>query len=272
MSVSESTFTTNSATDKGGAAYGEGSFVNCTFQNNSAGLGGAAYGHGSFISTSRESESDTLHEDKSIRSTKPDLNWLEEIGPPSLDIPVDPPSDPIKYIISVNSDLDNSTFDGAGTYDKDSPVKITATPPHDGYLFIGWSLPEDWGFNLNDANPLEIIADSDKIITAHFKKDNRDSDDDGISNYDEIERGLNPDLSDKAVIDAVTELKAMKAENVTPIVSGWYYVPNQGWLWTNKDVYPYTYSAEDKAWMYFQSGNAKPKFYRYKTKTWLTVE
>ena len=63
----------------------------------------------------------------------------------------------------------------------------------------------------------------------------------------------------------------MKPENVTPIVSGWYYVPNHGWFWTNKDAYPFTYSATDKDWMYL-TGNDKPKFYRYKTKTWLTVE
>ena len=77
---------------------------------------------------------------------------------------------------------------------------------------------------------------------------------------------------DKAIIDAVMELKGMKVDNVTPIVSGWYYVPDQGWFWTNKEAYPYTYSVEDNDWMYFQSGNEKPKFYRYKTKDWVTFE
>jgi hypothetical protein len=43
-------------------------------------------------------------------------------------------------------------------------------------------------------------------------------------------------------------------------------------MWTNREAYPYFYDATDKDWMYFQSGNEKPKFYRYKTKTWLTVE
>ena len=58
----------------------------------------------------------------------------------------------------------------------------------------------------------------------------------------------------------------------THYTEGWFYNPSRGWMWTNRDAYPYFYDATDKDWMYFQSGNEKPKFYRYKTKTWLTVE
>jgi hypothetical protein len=58
----------------------------------------------------------------------------------------------------------------------------------------------------------------------------------------------------------------------THYTEGWFYHPSRGWMWTNREAYPYFYDATDKDWMYFQSGNDKPKFYRYKTKTWLTVE
>jgi uncharacterized repeat protein (TIGR02543 family) len=198
-----------------------------------------------------------------------------------------PPSP--QYSISAIATT-GGTVSGGGTFDEDASVTLTATQSNSGYIFSGWS-----GDASGTSNPLTITADSDKTITANFSKDVGDDDGDGISNYEEIvthgtskssndsdgdgltdkeetDRGLNPNSSDKAIIDAVMELKGMKADNVTPIVSGWYYVPDQGWFWTNKDAYPYTYSATDKDWMYFQSGNDKPKFYRYKTKTWLTVE
>lgn len=58
----------------------------------------------------------------------------------------------------------------------------------------------------------------------------------------------------------------------THYTEGWFYHPSRGWMWTNRYAYPYFYDSKDKDWMYFQSGNEKPKFYRYKTKTWLTVE
>ena len=60
--------------------------------------------------------------------------------------------------------------------------------------------------------------------------------------------------------------------NATHYTEGWFYHPSRGWMWTDRLAYPYFYDATDKDWMYFQSGNEKPKFYRYKTKTWLTVE
>ena len=195
-----------------------------------------------------------------------------------------------QYQVAVSSNTGGFIPSGGGTYEEGYAVTITATPLHEGWIFTGWS-----GDASGTANPLTITADQDKTIVSNFAKDEADDDGDGISNFEEIvtygtskssndtdgdgltdkeetERGLNPNSSDKAIIDAVMELKAMKAEDVTPIVSGWYYVPNHGWFWTNKDAYPYTYSATDKDWMYFQSGNDKPKFYRYKTKTWLTIE
>jgi hypothetical protein len=60
--------------------------------------------------------------------------------------------------------------------------------------------------------------------------------------------------------------------SATHYTEGWFYHPSRGWMWTDRSAYPYFYDTTDKDWMYFQSGNDKPKFYRYKTKTWLTVE
>jgi hypothetical protein len=70
----------------------------------------------------------------------------------------------------------------------------------------------------------------------------------------------------------MSELMSASDSNATHYTEGWFYHPSRGWMWTNLSAYPYFYDATDKDWMYFQSGNDKPKFYRYKTKTWLTVD
>ena len=81
------------------------------------------------------------------------------------------------------------------------------------------------------------------------------------------------DLVTKSAYDQMVDdmIKAQSA-NATHYTEGWFYLPNRGWMWTNHSSYPYFYDAEDKDWMYFQSGEEKPRFYRYKTKTWLTIE
>ena len=80
-------------------------------------------------------------------------------------------------------------------------------------------------------------------------------------------------LVTKSAYDQMVDdmIKAQSA-NATHYTEGWFYLPNRGWMWTNHSSYPYFYDAEDKDWIYFQSGEEKPRFYRYKTKTWLTIE
>jgi len=197
-------------------------------------------------------------------------------------------TDVIKHLLTLTASGGGGVI-GGGNYEDGYLATIQATASI-GYIFQNWN-----GDYSGSTNPTTLIMDSNKNITASFAKDINDSDDDGLSNYeelvsystnpnkkdsdddglsdfDEVDRGLNPNSSDKAFIDAVMELKGMKVDNVTPIVSGWYYVPDHGWFWTNKDAYPYTYSASEGDWLYFQSGNESPRFYHYKTKTWKTRE
>jgi hypothetical protein len=70
----------------------------------------------------------------------------------------------------------------------------------------------------------------------------------------------------------MSELMSASDSNATHYTEGWFYLPSRGWMWTDRSVYPYFYDSEDNDWMYFQSGNEKPRFYRYKTKAWLTIE
>lgn len=60
--------------------------------------------------------------------------------------------------------------------------------------------------------------------------------------------------------------------NATPYTASWFYVPDQGWMWSQKETYPWFYDANSSNWMYFESGHEKPRFYNYATKEWMTVE
>jgi uncharacterized repeat protein (TIGR02543 family) len=196
-----------------------------------------------------------------------------------------PPSEK-KLALSLTAG-NGGLVNGAGYFEEGVVANISATAST-GYIFSNWS-----GDATGSSNPLSISMDADKSITANFSQDLGDTDGDGLSNYaelvthrtdpdsldsdndgltdkQEIDRGWNPNSSDKSVIDAVMEMKGLDS-NATPFVNGWFYLPNQGWLWTTRTSYPYFYDATTKAWMYFQSGNEKPKFYHYGTKEWINL-
>jgi hypothetical protein len=163
-------------------------------------------------------------------------------------------------------------------------------------------------FNDNDGDGL---TNYEELIKHGTNPQNQDSDEDGILDGKEIEIGSSPNFSDAIVFNygktlgiaegkvsgeligqtAVTsspsaynlvtqdaydqmvqDMIASQNANATHYTEGWFYLPSRGWMWTNRDAYPYFYDSEDNDWMYFQSGEEKPKFYRYKTKTWLTIE
>jgi uncharacterized repeat protein (TIGR02543 family) len=80
---------------------------------------------------------------------------------------------------------------GAGEKAFGSTVILTAAPDP-GYLFIGWT-----GDATGTDNPLSVVMNAAKTITATFGPDTNDPDDDGLTNYQEIvERGTNPALPD----------------------------------------------------------------------------
>ena len=65
------------------------------------------------------------------------------------------------------------------------------------------------------------------------------------------------------------ELEAAKKVANTPFVNGWIYDPDQGWLFTNADLYPSIYSSTTKSWHHYEPGSAKPRlFYSYKRQEW----
>ena len=74
----------------------------------------------------------------------------------------------------------------------------------------------------------------------------------------------------KDAYDQMVE-QLINSSNTTPYTDGWFYYPNRGWMWTNRTSYPYFYDSSTDGWMYFKSGDDKPRFYHYGTKAWVTL-
>jgi alpha-tubulin suppressor-like RCC1 family protein len=83
------------------------------------------------------------------------------------------------------------TVMGAGAYEPDATATLTATPAL-GYLFGGW---EDDA--TGEENPLLIVMDASKNVVANFNRDMSDTDEDGLTLYDEVViHGTNPGIAD----------------------------------------------------------------------------
>ena len=59
-----------------------------------------------------------------------------------------------------------------------------------------------------------------------------------------------------------TYLKGEKEESL------WLFQNKQGWLWTNKDIFPFLYQNKTKSWTYFIYRNQIPRFYDFSKKVW----
>ena len=76
-------------------------------------------------------------------------------------------------------------------YQSGDSVTIVATPK-EGFLFSNWS-----GASTATTSSITLIMNSDKIVTANFIQDVRDSDGDGLTNYQEsVTFGTNPNQKD----------------------------------------------------------------------------
>lgn len=85
----------------------------------------------------------------------------------------------------------HGSFSGTGQHPLGTSVVLSVNP-RPGYLFTEWT-----GDATGTDNPLSVLMDSDKTITATFGPDHNDDDEDGLTNYREIvELGSNPALKD----------------------------------------------------------------------------
>lgn len=93
--------------------------------------------------------------------------------------------------VTLTLNATHGSVPGAGLYDPNTQVQLTATPDP-GYLFSAWS-----GDATGSTNPLSVTMDSNKTISATFVEDTRDSDGDGLTNYQEaVVYGTNPQVAD----------------------------------------------------------------------------
>ena len=44
-----------------------------------------------------------------------------------------------------------------------------------------------------------------------------------------------------------------------------------GWLFTSNAAYPYIFDSNTGGWLYFETGNKKPRFYEYGNKKWFEM-
>jgi len=83
------------------------------------------------------------------------------------------------------------TVSGSGQYEPGTSATITATP-NPGYRFTGWT-----GDASGTVNPLTITMNANKTVGATFEKDLSDSDNDGLTAFDElVAYNTNPALAD----------------------------------------------------------------------------
>jgi uncharacterized repeat protein (TIGR02543 family) len=93
--------------------------------------------------------------------------------------------------LSSGGVVTGGSFAFTGNLAHGTNATLTATPAT-GYVFSGWS-----GNASGTDNPLTLLMNGNKTVGAAFAQDSRDSDGDGLTNYQElIDHGTNPNLAD----------------------------------------------------------------------------
>ena len=78
--------------------------------------------------------------------------------------------------VALSVTAEHGTVEGSGLYELNSTTTLTVTP-NPGYMFTDWS-----GDVVGVDNPLSVVMDGNKSITANFVPDPTDSDGDGVLN------------------------------------------------------------------------------------------
>jgi hypothetical protein len=93
--------------------------------------------------------------------------------------------------VLVVLDQEHGSIRGAATYALGTTVSVEARPDL-GYLFRAWT-----GNASGNSSPLALVMDRDRTVGAVFTEDQRDPDNDGLSNYEELVlHGTDPDFED----------------------------------------------------------------------------
>jgi len=153
--------------------------------------------------------------------------------------------------------------------------------------------------NDNTDSDKDGISDYLEMIEYKTNPDTDDSDEDGLPDSKEIEWGSDPTQSDQDMVDYLKELgkeevfkdlqyhglvsqeeyneiqeqiELSNDANASPYTNDWFYLPERGWMWTDKSVYPYFFDSNSSGFLYFQAGTEKPRFYNFQNKRWFTID
>ncbi|MAE53838.1 MAG: hypothetical protein CMI20_07015, partial [Opitutae bacterium] len=110
-----------------------------------------------------------------------------------------------------------------------------------------------------------------------------DSDGDGLPDDVEIAAGMDPNSSDKAVVDAVYDyffssgsgpVKSLQKSN--PYTHSWYYQPGMGWMWTSGNAFPYIFKSgsgdQTGSWMFYSEESSDPiRMYDFERTQWISL-
>ena len=110
----------------------------------------------------------------------------------SIPIPLGPTFSFSLTTFQISFTAQNGTITSDSTEYLPGTTAILTATPNPGYLFSSWA-----GGATGAVNPLSLVMDSDKTITATFSPDTGDADDDGLTNHQEIvEYGTDPTKKD----------------------------------------------------------------------------
>ncbi|MBT3468093.1 MAG: hypothetical protein HOK49_14840 [Opitutae bacterium] len=171
---------------------------------------------------------------------------------------IDPDGDGITTELETLFGLDPMTqnpptdLGGAGATDQDN----------DGFTD---NLEHLFGLSPSIANTPEEMAN--KIL---------DPDADGFTSVFENQNGLDPNIansiSDLSEESLTTPPNSGSGQN-NPMVNGWFYTENMGWLFTNSSTYPNIFrknlTNDGGGWLYFLETSTSPLyFFNYSTENW----
>jgi hypothetical protein len=89
------------------------------------------------------------------------------------------------------------------------------------------------------------------------------------------------DVQASLALDGLVSLHYLQDVDLgRPYTSQWFYQPNLGWLWTNRQVFPFVYRAgsathgTSASWLYFNQSSKQNKinFYDYSTSSWIVQD
>jgi uncharacterized repeat protein (TIGR02543 family) len=189
-----------------------------------------------------------------------------------------------RHILTLNSSPTNAgTLSGAGTYEYGSTAVLNASPVH-GHVFSHWSGLQPTDYN---SSSLSLSITQDVILTAHFVSHSHS----GKLFYElkatELEGGWwESDWFDffHQVDDNWVYHFDFGWIYVHEVTEGafWYWHGILGWLWTNGDVYPFSWSEATNHWIRFYqdpaTGNLQTDFdgrlwyYDYSAYQWILAK